>query len=136
MYQSVIYYLPWTQLITLKTLGMFLNTKLDFQENLKNIFNKINNTVGLLRKFHYIWPRSPLLTAFKSIIRPHLDYEDITHDQAYSASFHQNLKYIQCNSALAITGAIRGASKEKLYIELSLETFEQRRWYGKLCCIL
>lgn len=81
MYQSVIYYLPWTQLITLKTLGMFLNTKLDFQENLKNIFNKINNTVGLLRKCHYILPRSPLLTACKSIIRPHLDYEDITHDQ-------------------------------------------------------
>ena len=36
--------------------------------------------------------------------------------------------------ALAITGAIRGSSKEKLYQELGLETLQQRRWYRKLCC--
>ena len=36
---------------------------------------------------------------------------------------------------MAITGAIRGTSKEKLYNELGLETLEKRRWYRKLCCI-
>ena len=35
---------------------------------------------------------------------------------------------------MAITGAIRGTSKEKLYDELGLETLEKRRWYRKLCC--
>ena len=35
---------------------------------------------------------------------------------------------------MAITGAIRGTSKEKLYHDLGLETFEKRRWYRKLCC--
>ena len=35
---------------------------------------------------------------------------------------------------MAITGAIRGSSKEKLYDELGLETLEKRRWYRKLCC--
>ena len=39
---------------------------------------------------------------------------------------------MQYNAALAITGAIRGSSREKLYQELGLETLQQRRWYRKL----
>ena len=75
-----------------------------------------------------------LLTIYKSFIRPHLDYGDVIYDQAYTASFHQKIESVQYNSALAITGAIRGTSKEKLYHELGLETLEKRRWYRKLCC--
>ena len=76
----------------------------------------------------------PLLTIYKSFIRPPLNYGDIIYDQAYNVSFHQKLDSIQYNAALAITGAIRGTSKEKLYDELGLETLEKRRWYRKLCC--
>ena len=43
------------------------------------------------------------------------------------------MESIQYNTALARTGAIRGSSREKLYQELGLESFEQRRWYRKLC---
>ena len=100
-----------TQSLTQKHLGMFLDTKLDFQEHLKSIFSKVNKTIGLLRKLHHILPRSPLLTIYKSFIRPHLDYGDIIYDQAYNASFHQKLGSVQYNAALAI----RGTSKEKLY---------------------
>ena len=46
------------QSLAQKYLGMFLDTKLDFQEHLKSIFSKVNKTIGLLRKFHYILPRS------------------------------------------------------------------------------
>ena len=49
-------------------------------------------------------------------------------------SFQQKMETIQYNAALAITGAIRGSSREKLYQELGLETLQQRRWYRKLCC--
>ena len=76
----------------------------------------------------------PLLTIYKSFIRPPLDYGDIIYDQAYTALFHQKIESVQYNSALAITGAIRGTSKEKIYHELGLESLEKRRWYKKLCC--
>ena len=76
-----------------------------------------------------------LFAIYKLFIRPHLDYGDIIYDQAYNTSFHQKLHSVHYNAALAITGAIRGTSKEKLYDELGLETFEKRRWYRKLCCI-
>ena len=72
------------------------------------ILNKVNKTIGLLRKLQNILPRSALLTIYKSFIRPHLDYGDIIYDQAYNASFHQKLELLQYNACLAITGAIRG----------------------------
>ena len=46
---------------------------------------------------------------------PYLDYGDVISDQAYNVSFYQKLESIQCNVTLAITGAKRGTSKEKLY---------------------
>ena len=101
----------YTQSITQKHLGMFLNTKLDFQEHLKSIFSKVNKTIGLLQMLYHMLPRSPLLTIYKSFIRPHLVYGDI-YDQAYNLSFHQKLDSIQYNATLAIMGAVRGTSKE------------------------
>ena len=111
---------------------MFLDCKLNFEEHLKTIVNKINKTIGLLLKFQNFLPRKSLLTTYKSFIQPHLDYGDIIYDQTYNTSFHQRLESLQYNAALAITGAIRGTSKEKLYNELGLESLQNRRWYRKL----
>ena len=48
-------------------------------------------------------------------MRSHLDYGEIIYDQSYNTYFHQRLESLQYNATLAITGAIRGTSKEKLY---------------------
>ena len=98
-----------------KHLGLILDNKLDFQEHFKNILNKVNKTIGLLQKLQNILPREPLLTIYKLFVRPHLDYGDVIYDQHYNNSFHQKLESIQYNAALAITGAIRGSSRERLY---------------------
>ena len=111
-----------------------MDVKLDFQGHLKNIYNKVNKTIGLLRNLNNTLTTLPLLTIYKSFNRPHLDYGGVIYDQAYTASFHQKIESVQYNSALAITGAIRGTSKEKLYHELGLESLEKRRLYRKLCC--
>ena len=95
--------------------------------------NKVNKTIGLLRKLQNILPRKPLLTIYKSFVGPHLDYGDVIYDQHYNNSFHQKLESIQYNAALPITGAIRGSSEEKLYQELGLESLKQRRWLRKFC---
>ena len=67
-------------------------------------------------------PRPSLLTINKTFIRSQLDYADTIYDQAYNSAFHDKLESIQYNVCLAITGAIRGTSKEKLYQELELES--------------
>ena len=47
--------------------------------------------------------------------------------------FSEKTEFAQYNSALSITGAIKGTSKKKLYHELGLESLEKRRWYRKRC---
>ena len=42
------------------------------------------------------------------------------------------IESVQYNAALAITGAIRGSSREKLYQELGFESLRDRRWYYKI----
>ena len=53
---------------TQKHLGMILDTKLDFSLHLKNVQNKVNKTIGLLRKFQNTLPRTSLITIFKSFL--------------------------------------------------------------------
>ena len=71
--------------------------------------------------------RIALITLYKAFVRPHLDYGDIIYDQAHNASFDQKLGSLQYNAYLAITGAIRGSSREKLYQKLGFESLQQRR---------
>lgn len=48
------------------------------------MLKKVSKTVGLLRKFQNITPRTFLITIYKSFAGPHLDYGDIMYDQAFN----------------------------------------------------
>ena len=98
-----------------KHLGVILDLKLTFEEHFLNVFKKFNRTIGLLYELQSVLPRTTLATIYKAFIRLHLDYGDIMYDQAFKFFFHDRLESIQCNACLAITGAIRGTSREKLY---------------------
>ena len=113
--------------------GMLLDDKLSYEYHIKFLLNKIKKIIGLLRKFQQILPRQSLITIYKSFIRPHLDYGDIVYDQAFNESFDKDLESIQFIATIAITGAIRGTSSEKLFQELDLESLKSRRWLRKLC---
>ena len=71
-----------------------------------------------------------MLTIYKSFIRPHLDYGDIRYDQVYNVSFCQKLESLQHKSLIAITGAIKRTSTEKLFNELGLETLKKEDGTG------
>ena len=84
-----------------KHLEMFLESKLNFSEHLKSIFQKTNKTIGLFRKL-------------QTLIRPHLHYGDMIYNQTFHMPFQQKMETIQYNAALVITDAIRVSSREKL----------------------
>ena len=86
----------------------------------------------LLRKLRHSIPRKPLLSIYKTFLRPHLDYCDI-YDKPHNEKFIDTIESIQYNAALTITGAIKGTSKEKLFNELGLEYLKDRRWMRRLC---
>ena len=78
-------------------------------------------------------PRQSLLTIYKSFIRLHLDYGDVICDQLLNESLSNRIESVQYKAALAITGAIQGSSRKKLYQELGLEHLHQRWWMRRLC---
>ena len=45
----------------------------------------------------------------------------------------KKLESIQYNACLALTGAVRGTSKEKIYQQLGLKSLRDRSWCRKLC---
>ena len=67
--------------------NVILDVKLTFEEHLKNVFNKTNKTIGLLKKLSNLLPRQALVNIYKAFIRPHLDYGDVLYNQAFNNSF-------------------------------------------------
>ena len=72
-----------------------------------------------------------MITIYKSFVRPHLDYGDLIYDQPNNESFCQQIESVQYNASLAITGAIKGTSRLKLYNEIGLESLKIRQWFRK-----
>ena len=54
------------------------------------------------------------------------------YDKPNNETVINKIDKAQYDAALGITGAIRGTSQEKLYIELGLESLKFRRWFRKL----
>ena len=54
-----------------------------------------------------------------------MNYGDVIYDQPDNSSL---IKYIQYKAALAITGAIKGSSRQKLYQELGLKRLKTVIW--------
>ena len=115
-----------------KHLGLYLDEKLNFSHHMKEIISKVNEGIGIIRKLRSIFPRNALFTINKAFIIPNIDYCDFIYDQTSNESFYNNLKKLQYNAALTITGAIKRTSKLKFYEELGLESLKFRRW---MCCL-
>ena len=116
-----------------KHLGMHLDEKPSFNTHIKDKIAKANKGIGIIRKLSYFLPRESLITIYKSFVRPHIDYGDIIYDQANNEQFCNMIERVQYNAALAITGAIKGTSQQKIYNELGFESLRFRRWFRRLC---
>ena len=113
---------------------MILNSKLNFSEHLKTIFQKTNQTMVLLFNHRTLLHRALLIPIYKSFIRPYLNNRDMMYDQTLNMLFQQERETIHDIAASAITCTIRVSSREKLYQELDLETLQKQHWHSKLCC--
>ena len=111
-----------------KHLGLFLDSKLSFFDHINEKFKKATKGVSVIRKMNLLLPCSSLLTIYKSFVRLHLGYGDVIYYQPNNSHLSDEIESVQYNAALAITDAIRGTSKQKLYQELGLESLKHRRW--------
>ena len=82
--------------------------------------------MGYIRKLQPIILMTALLTINKSFLTPYFDYGSVIYDRTLNKSFQNKLESVQYNAVLAITGAIRGSSREKLYQQPGLELLKSR----------
>ena len=116
-----------------KHLGIHLNEKLNFNYHVKEKSTKANKGIRVIKKVK--------LYQCKRCIGYHLQFNCKTTFRLWghylwpitNKFFCNKLESVQYNSALAITGAIRGTLKIKLYKELGLEFLKSRRWFRRLC---
>ena len=64
-----------------KHLGIVLDSKPDFKFHVDQKIKKCDKLIGLIRTLSANVLRNALLTIYKSIIRPHLEYSDILYDK-------------------------------------------------------
>ena len=114
-----------------KHLGMILDKKLSFNHHLKEKIAKANKGIGMITRLYTYLPRHTLINIYKAFVRPHLDYGDIIYDNPIE-SFCNKIESVQYNAALAITRAIRGTSRGKLYQELGFEYLTDRRFCRRM----
>ena len=60
-----------------KYLGLVLDNKLTFKKHIKDKLIKAYFSVGKIKRLCDILPRDSLVTIYKLVIRPHLDYGDV-----------------------------------------------------------
>ena len=75
-----------------KHLGLILDKKLNFKQHILEKINKGMQVVGTLKKLSSVLPRFSLLTIYKSLVRPHLDYGDVIYSQPNNQSFSDRIE--------------------------------------------
>ena len=118
-----------------KHLGMILDSRLNFNSHVREKIISARRGIGVIRYLSKYVSRDVLDQMYKLYVRPHLDYGDIIyhkHDPDLKLDFTKKLESTQYSAALAVSGAWRGTSRQKLYDELGWESLYHRRWYRRM----
>ena len=118
-----------------KHLGSLLDEKLNFKQHIDSAISKVNKGISIIKKLRHDLPRKSLVTIYKDLLRSLIDYGDTIYDQPQNESFCEKIESMQYKATLAITGAIQGTSRDKIYQELGLESIKSRRRYKRLVCM-
>ena len=105
-----------------------MDKELTFKDHITLKLTTVNKSTNTLRKLYNYMQYDSLVTIYKYLIRPHLDYAHVIFDKPSDATFSDRIESVQYNAALAITRAIKDTSKEKLYQVLPFETMMERKW--------
>ena len=109
-----------------KHLGILLDEKRNFKQHIDSAISKINKGISVIKKLRHNLLRKSLVTIYKAFLRPLIDYGDIIYDQPQNESFCEKIESVQYKATLAITGAIQGTSRDKIYQELGLESLKSK----------
>ena len=114
-----------------KHLGLTFSSNLSWGIHIKEIMDKANRRLGILRSLKYKLNRLSLEKIYMSFIRPILEYGDIIWDKSPNDLLNP-LESIQLNAARVVIGATARCSTEGLYKETAWEPLSKRREFHRL----
>ena len=131
-----------------KLLGLIFDPKLSFLKHITEKVRIARKRIGIIKHLASYLPIKSRDQIFKMHIRPHLDYCDMIYHipiktkEMSDGDSRRNLNYLmgtlestQYQAALAVSGAWKGTSMDKLYKELGWETLDERRLDASCNCI-
>ena len=94
-------------------LGLTLLSNLSWSQHIFGMHKKASKKLNVLKSMKYRLDRSTLISLYKSLIRPVMEYADVIWDGC--SEYESNiLEGIQYEAARVVTGAIKGTSKDRL----------------------
>ena len=113
-------------------LGVWLSSSLDFKKQVKEVCQKANFKLSILRSVKYL-KRQTLDLLYKLTVRSVIDYGFITYYHSLNQTEIIRLNQIQYRAAKLCTGALHFSNQSKLEADLGWETLETRAKFLGLC---
>ena len=115
-----------------KYLGCTISADLKWNEHIKNICNKANKTIGFLKRNLNINNNKIKETAYKSLVRPTVEYASSVWDPYHQNNKHR-LEMVQRRAARYVTNRYHNTSSVSSMIEdLNWKSLEDRRKIARL----
>ena len=116
---------------THKHLGVYLSQRLDWQNHVEYITDKVSTRLNLLRSLKFTLDRNSLQKIYFTFIRTVLEYADVAWDNCTQQQSDE-LEKIQLEAARIDTGTTKLISINKLYKEVGWLKLSERRNLHKL----
>ena len=115
-----------------KYLGCTISSDLKWNEHIKNICTKANKTIGFLKRNLNINNTTIKETAYKSLVRPTLEYASTVWDP-YQQNNKNRLEMVQRRAARYVTNRYHNTSSvSDMLNQLEWKTLEDRRRISRL----
>jgi hypothetical protein len=120
---------PITRAPNHKHLGLTLAQDLSWTEHIKDLVDKANRRLGIMRSLKFKLNRLSLEKIYMSLIRPLLEYGDVVWDSPLESL--NALDMVQKNAARIVVGATARSSSEGLEDETAWESLTERRQFHR-----
>ena len=118
---------------SIKYLGVTITSDLKWNSHIRNVCSKANRTLGFLRRNLFSCPQDVMEAAYKSLVRPILEYGSTVWDPPYNG-LNDELENVQKRAARFVTRnySYETGSMTGILEELKWETLQKRRKDNRL----
>ena len=116
---------------SIKYLGVTITSDLKWNSHIRNVCTKANRTLGFLRRNLFSCPQDVKEAAYKSMVRPILEYGSTVWDP-HCNGLNDELEKVQKRAARFVTRSYETGSMTGILEDLKWETLQKRRKDNRL----